>query len=290
MYIHTPKAVHKILSLAGLAALFLLLLLPPGWLSAPVKRALYNAAGSTVPIRDNGVSARPVAIHEGDYVLFGHYRGEPILWQAIAEEEGGLLLFSDAVLCLKAFAAAAEPVKASSDWRTSALRQWLNSPLARVPWTGTPPSAAYVYGGYNGYAEEPGFLAAENFEAWEIELMEHPPEKSGKDTVFLLTGKQLRRLSAAQRKKSPTRAALRQDNSPYLFVRPQCWYWTADSIATNGQSVRSVTTRGSFYQSLASDGLNGVCPALYLAEKTVCSAGGDGGRSAPYQIVRGARP
>ena len=39
----------------------------------------------------------------GDYVQFGRYYGEPILWRVIALEDGKPLLFSDRILTLKAF-------------------------------------------------------------------------------------------------------------------------------------------------------------------------------------------
>jgi len=246
-------------------------------------RALYGAGIKQIFRPDAPTTL--VKLREGDYVLFGRYLGEPVLWQIIAAEDGCPLLFSEYVLCLKAFAASESSAGGSSDWRTSALRQWLNSTQARVRWDGAPPTASNVYEGHNAYDDEPGFLAAGNFSGQETALMKH-----GEDMVFLLTRKQLQKLPAARRRKTLTNAALGRDDSPYWFVRPYSWYWTADPIATNAQSVYSVTTRGGFYKSLSTDGLNGVCPALYLVSMTAYAAGGDGSRAAPYQIVGRSQP
>ena len=252
-----------------------LLVLPAGLFMPGIKRALYGAA----PTAANHPPARvSVTLKEGDYVLFGRYLGEPILWRVIAVEGGKPLLFSEYVLCFKAFAACARPPEASGDWRSSALRQWLNSPRAAVPWSGDPPTAANIYEGRNAYAREPGFLYG--FSAGELALIE-----PGEDRVFLLTRGQLRQLPAARRKKAPTKAALRQDDSPYLFVRPTSWYWATDPVATSAASVCAVTGKGTFYKSLAADGMNGVCPALRLAGRAAWAAGGDGGRHRPYEIA-----
>ena len=267
----------------GAALLLLLTALPFGPVSSRAKRAFYAAAPPDTA--GGGVSVERVELRGEDYVLFGRYLGEPILWQVIASDGGCPLLFSEYVLCLKAFAADEKPNEASSDWHSSALRQWLNCAQTRVQWDGAPPGAANLYGGHNGYADEPGFLSEGNFSGQEAALI-----KRNGDAVFLLTKKQLRKLPAARRRKALTKAARGQDDSPYWFIRPYCWYWTADPIATNAQSVCSVTTKGSFYKSLAADGLNGVCPALYLVSDTVDSAGGDGSRAAPYQLVGRKQP
>jgi len=220
-----------------------------------------------------------ITLEPGSYLLFGRYLDEPILWQVIAVDDGRPLLFSAYVLSFKAFSAAEHAAEISANWQRSTLRQWLNAVDERIRWEDTPPSAEHLR--YNAYVNESGFL--HDFTASELALIHH-----GGDRVFLLSRAQLQTLSAAQRRRAPTRAALAQDNSPYLFLRPFSWYWTIEPFGTNAQSVLAVTQRGSFYQSIATDGMNGVCPALYFAEIAVHSVGGNGSRTMPFQVIGGA--
>ena len=272
------KPVKRTISLAGLLLVLLLTLPFSHRLSAYAKQVAYGGAAGRNVIADGGKVS--VSLHEGDYLLFGHYLEEPILWRVLSSESGKPLLFSERVLCFKAFAACENPLEGLSVWQSSTLRQWLNCAEAQVPWAGTPPEPANIYEQRNGYVNEPGFLSSGNFSGAELARI----EDSG-NRVFLLTRKQLQALPAAQRQKSPTQAALRHDDSPYITLRPACWYWTADSIETNVHSVCSVTSKGGFYKSLASDGMNGVCPALYLSSVSVDSAGGDGSKGSPYILI-----
>jgi len=273
-------------ALLVLSLTFAFLLILPTKLFVPsLKRRIYNGAATenTAPF------SSVVTIEDGDYVLFGRYLGEPILWRVIPADGENPLLFSEYVLCFKAFTACANPFEGSSDWQGSTLRQWLNSAREAVPYASDPPLSANLYEGRNGYADEPGFLSAGNFSDAETALIETGADgDNGGDAVFLLTKKQLQKLPAEQRKKSPTKATLRQDDSPYLFLRPTCWYWTADPIDTNTKSVCAVTGKGTFYKSLSTDGMNGVCPALRLNSPAIEVTGGDGSKENPYKIAEGA--
>ena len=83
----------------------------------------------------------------GDYIQFGTYEGNPILWRcADKTEEYGALLLSDTVLCKKAFDAQDllenSPHRFGSNfWEESNLRAWLNStaPAGEVIWPGNNP-------------------------------------------------------------------------------------------------------------------------------------------------------
>lgn len=112
------------------------------------------------------VSAAGLAV--GDYVQFGSYMGNPILWRVInMDDEKGALLFSENILTLKAYDAA-EPTQGlpadypnfgNNYWETSNIRDWLNDFRTEVEWTMNPPKNAYVENGYNEYSDEPGFLS-----------------------------------------------------------------------------------------------------------------------------------
>jgi hypothetical protein len=225
---------------------------------------------SAEPALQKAEEAVPVTLQPGDFVYFGQYAGEPILWRVLALEDGKPLLLAERILCFKAFAACAAPAAGSSAWGGSALRQWLNSAEAAVEWQGAAPVKANIWGGYNPYAQEPGFLSPGNFDAAQLALLD---SSENGDAVSLPTRKQLEPLSIAARKRSPTPSALAGDRSPFLFLRSTGWYWTRDAIATNACSICAVTGKGTFYKSLATDGMNGVCPLLRLRTATVLLAG-----------------
>ena len=118
----------------------------------------------------------------GDYVQMGKYYDEPILWRCVDIDANGPLMLSDRILTLKPFDAAGEHKyldgtlqkdyesdrknKGSNLWETSNMRAWLNSSAitGNVIWPdGCPPTKDKVEAGYNGYANEKGFLADGNF-------------------------------------------------------------------------------------------------------------------------------
>lgn len=122
----------------------------------------------------------------GDYVQFGRYADESILWRVIEDSanpdakvgdvvKGDPLLFSDKVICQKPFDAAgphdnnSERLDEGSNlWQTSNMRAWLNSAAeaGAVIWPcGNPPTKDSVDS--NDYADEKGFLADGNFNEYE---------------------------------------------------------------------------------------------------------------------------
>lgn len=113
----------------------------------------------------------------GDYVRFGNYLGKPILWRVInIDNDGSPMLYSERILCLKAFDAA-ESGKyeddegksyngdeyrqklGSNNWENSNIREWLNSDEAKVNYTTQPPTKDAIYEGYNDFSAEAGFLS-----------------------------------------------------------------------------------------------------------------------------------
>lgn len=110
------------------------------------------------------------ALKVGDYVQFGSYNGDPILWRVINIDESGPLLLSDRILSMKAFDAAGSyhidsdrKLWGSNYWKDSNIRQWLNSSEVKIKWVQNAPTKKNLKDGYNAYAEEKGFLADGNF-------------------------------------------------------------------------------------------------------------------------------
>lgn len=137
------------------------------------------------------------AIEIGDYIALGSYYEEPVIWRCVGADSNGLLMLSDRILCLKPFDAAGKHVYldgtlqndpdgdraiyGSNLWETSNIRAWLNSTASAglVIWPdGCPPVKAAVFGGYNDYADEKGFLAEGNFTAPEIGAIRSVSQKS----------------------------------------------------------------------------------------------------------------
>lgn len=99
----------------------------------------------------------------GDYIVFGKFEGEPILWRVIQfDEDGDALLFSDKILCVKPFYSQnkfRETIEKYgkhvnyTSWEYSSIREWLNS-------------------------EKDGFLSNQNFSEQEKKLIKSVTQKS----------------------------------------------------------------------------------------------------------------
>lgn len=120
----------------------------------------------------------------GEYITFGKYYDEPILWRCIDIDGNGMLMLSDKILCFKAFDIPASTGgshdrigmhrygrerRGSNYWGDSNIRSWLNSDAAagEVSWLcGNPPSESVMGDGIklsDPYSGEKGFLADGNF-------------------------------------------------------------------------------------------------------------------------------
>lgn len=111
----------------------------------------------------------------GDYIQFGTYNNQPILWRIIHwENNRDPILLADRILTLKALDGAgayhnADPFRksyGSNNYAQSNLRQWLNSSSNTVNWTQNSPETEY-----NPYNNERGFLAPGNFTDSERNLL-----------------------------------------------------------------------------------------------------------------------
>ncbi len=115
----------------------------------------------------------------GDYIQFGKYYDEPILWRVIhKDDEGDPILFSDKIISIKAFdAAGPNHINSNSDryksgsnnYEHSNLRQWLNNSYNAVSWNQNSPNKENLENGNNAYGKEKGFLADGNFTTTERE-------------------------------------------------------------------------------------------------------------------------
>lgn len=132
----------------------------------------------TLLFMQTAVAAAPKLIPKvktGDYIIFGKYNDERIVWRIInINSDKSLLLCSEKIISFKPFDGAESGVTAKADdtsktdlnrqrygsnsWGNSNLREWLNSSDRRVNYSTMPPVKNAVYGKVNSYVNEPGFL------------------------------------------------------------------------------------------------------------------------------------
>lgn len=234
-----------------------------------------------------------VQLKSGDFVTFGTYLQEPILWRVVqTDDQGRAMLLSEYVLCMKSYDAAGknEKVHCGSDyekcgspaWETSTLRQWLNSREEKITWKYCPPSSENVSNSSNAYDNEAGFLSEKNFTISQYNLI----DSSGADRVFLPTEKELLKLLPKDKlSKKCTKSSLLNDNSSFSSaLGGNVWYWTPVKANSNRVSlVVKTSASDAFYKALPFDSSIGVCPALYLSSSDVL-ASGDGRIENPYHI------
>lgn len=124
--------------------------------------------------------SEPSTLLIGDYIFFGQYYDEPILWRVTSfDQERNPILYSEEILCYKAFdsadsgiynaeiyneipnATATEIANAlgSSRWLNSTIRTWLNSNQKQVDYLGEAPKATALAKKEYAYDKEAGFLS-----------------------------------------------------------------------------------------------------------------------------------
>lgn len=242
----------------------------------------------------------------GDYIEFGSYNNQTLLWQVIhLDEEGKPLLWCDKVICHKAYDGVnSENDKDNHDWKTSNIRQWLNSDEKSINWIKTAPSKDTVLN--YAYDTEAGFLYG--FTAEERKLIkpvinkslineymkitpdggrewfvshEYPEKVSiaihnydyayyetTEDKVFLLSLKELYEYI---------------DNQNLSVLKGSDEYWIRDP------SFESATSKKVDCNGLINDNSTflveseGVCPALYLNTVTNAYKYGNGSSTSPYR-------
>lgn len=137
------------------------------------------------------------ALQVGDYIKYGKYYGDDILWRVIHivtsedvqnnsykdYQEGDVLLLSHKILCLKSFDAKDSSQSDSNrkkygcnNWKDSTIKIWLNSEKVNMnandynepDSVNSAPTSGNVWDGKNEYDKEAGFLSTQNFKKGEI--------------------------------------------------------------------------------------------------------------------------
>lgn len=231
---------------------------------------------------------KEIKLKKGDYVIFGEYLEEPIVWLVAEVDNGTPLLQTKNIITFKAFDSSGDGEAdtkrlGSSDFENSTLKLWLNS-SENVNYAGAKPDKKNVLNGKNAYSDEKGFLNSKNFTEEQKKMI----DERG---VFILSKEQISDLFPKELKvKTATKSAIIQDESNYLFTTSQgVWYWTSTPCETNRTSVATVTSSGDYYKASAFDGVTGVCPALFLLDEEAFCVWGNGSEEKPYLITEAVK-
>ena len=133
----------------------------------------------------NPVKAQRVEEEEnniGTYFQLGTYEDDPIIWRCISDDdENGMLLLSDKILCYKAYNAGtnvddflSQDMYGSDIWENTTIRAWLNAieKAGNIIWPGNnPPNTKVPLSPFMPYVDEDGFLSERNFSISELSVM-----------------------------------------------------------------------------------------------------------------------
>lgn len=252
------------------------------------------SGGDVLGATNGGLKIPVTNIQIGQYVQFGRYLGESILWQVVIKDNG-IMLVSDRILCVKPFDAAesgntihegniytsveeARQKGGSNKWSNSNIREWLNSSSQKVSYTTYPPTKSAVWQGYNAYEDEPGFLF--NFTQIERDAIQSIAHDGVTDLVYLLSEEELQMLSVKTR--MTTENAVKNNNYPRL-VKVQNWCYMLRTPSSGSNYILNVTSEGDAGWYSPGQGDKGVLPVLNLKTDIYISKG-EGTSNMPYII------
>jgi hypothetical protein len=224
-------------------------------------------------------------IKVGDYVQFGKYYGDPILWKCVKKEGRNPVLVSEYILCLKAFDAAESGIAGegndgvqkygSNKWHNSNIREWLNA-IGKVSYTTQPPIKMAVL--TNAYADEPGFLS--DFSSNERDFIKSVKHDGVSDKIYLLSDEELVLLGG--KAKEATKKAIQNSSYRDLDFSIGVGFWTRTPTTSYPYNVHIVPGDLAYIGgSVTYGGTVGILPALNL--KSDIYKSGKGTRIAPYK-------
>ncbi len=226
-------------------------------------------------------------IKVGDYVQFGKYYGDPILWKCVKKEDGSPMLVSEYILCLKAFDAAESGIDSvgsddvqkfgSNKWSSSNIKEWLNSE-GKVNYTTQAPVKGSV--NENEYADEPGFLS--NFSSLERDLVKPVDHDGVTDKVYLLSDDELA-LLRGEIAREPTNKAIQNSSYKDLKFSVGIGYWTRTPSTVYLTTAHFVSPLGYIGESVVNGGTVGILPVINLKSDMFTS--GKGTKAEPYKLL-----
>lgn len=252
-----------------------------------------------------------VKLGPGDYVRFGAYNNEPILWSVMKEDGNGIMLFSVRVISLKPFDARGpfhhndrqKFIYGSARWENSNIRQWLNSSEEKIDWIQNAPVKENIWRGENAYAHEKGFLAEGNFTMSDRRLIKETfndtiqadPNGGGRyttrDKVFLLSKAEYMEMlkdTKFEQARLTVKAIEKSDFNYYGLLTPESeWrFWLREPYPHHSHTVFFVIPGGMVvYDNSAAYGNVGIRPACYIDPRALVCSEGEGSETNPYIIT-----
>lgn len=266
----------------------------------------------------NQVKDEHLSISTGDYIEFGKYNGSPILWRVINKDVNGYMLFSEKIICFKAFDASGDKTDGRGDedrigfgsnyWEKSNLRQWLNSYDREVNYSTQLPDKNHV--SHNSYDKQPGFLYNFTYkERNSIKQVTHKCILARIDKDAMDGGTELYEYNieiadcianydSSYYENVTDKVFLLSTEEVKNFVYDRTWeykksstednsiswYWLRIPSADYSDIIRAVG-EGGIYGDNANDGTGGVAPALYLKSE-VTPINGEGTKDSPYRVMK----
>lgn len=247
-----------------------------------------------------------ITIKVGDYVEYGSYLDEPILWRVMEIDNGKPLLWSEYILCAKCFDAAESGEfiqeigdadrRGSNEWSKSNLREWLNS-VDKVIFSTQPPELNAIWGN-NNYENEDGFLTG--FSEPEKSLLgsdiRQIKDEYGtvieevQDYVRLPNLDEIKDngkwgLNDTSRQKYPTMKAEQNDKNNVMKNDKPHWYYLETTSAYSKFLVLTIKEQGKlgdYNANDSGDSYSGIAPVILLSTKI--AKNGSGTKSVPWKL------
>ncbi|MCT4509700.1 MAG: DUF6273 domain-containing protein [Tepidibacter sp.] len=214
------------------------------------------------------------AINIGDYILFGTYNEEPIIWRIInKDDDGDLLLWSEYIISYKAFDGAGFLFGFTSKEKRSIKQVNHKVLLAEM-------DKENADGGRELHKYEYGD-PKEAMTNYDIAFYENL-----KDKVFLLSIQELTDYVHDREydyKKTMTQEALNKNQFYNERIDGETdWYWFRTPSTSCGATVRDMGGYGFITDAGVSTDSLGVVPALYIYVSSLQSLSGQGTKENPY--------
>lgn len=244
------------------------------------------------------VHAENTLVKTGDYINFGKYDGENIIWRVVEEDEYGLILLSENILEIKAFDSN------SARWGTSSLRQWLNSENGFLSKQNFSEGERAVLFSHTYKTVLNDSLSSDSSSGEAVHLYNRFVESALKnydnayaetlsDKVFLPSVSDIENISSNiyvlgvnNVISSPSVKMWEKYKTSYENMKKTggWYYWLRDSMFGSGERNRCVFPDGSVGYGQSSSLDIGIRPMCCIDKATFGVVSGKGTKDAPYQI------
>lgn len=244
------------------------------------------------------VQAGNTLVKTGDYISFGKYNGENIIWRVVEETDYGLVLLSENVLEIK------ELDSDSARWGTSSVRQWLNSEngfLSEQNFSEDEQSVLFSHT-YKTLLNDSLISASSSgnsvhlynrFAENVLKNYDNAYAETLSDKVFLPSVKDIEKINSDiyvfginKVISKPSTKMWEKYKTNYKDIKKSggWYYWLRDSMFGNGERNRCVFPDGTVGYSPSSSSHIGIRPMCCIDKATFGIVSGKGDEDDPYHI------